>query len=164
MTDIWTIIVVGLFTLIGTIAGGIVTHILQQKSLSKQRKWELEDEARKTKRELVKERLDKVEEIIGLMVRVTDDAIEEVIGIITRENELGIREAKNRIGEMYSDAWTAVLITGSDELKENFNKISGIYWNMLEHGNVPQSQDKWDEIKDAQMAVIEAIDNMRALG
>ena len=164
MTDIWVVIAVGLFTLLGAIVGGIVPHILQQKSLSKQRKWELEDEARKTKRELVKKRLDNVEEIIGLMVRVLDDAIEEVIGIQSRDKKGNIAEAINRVGVISSDSWTAVLLTGSDKLKESYGVISQMYWDSLEQHNIPQYQKDWDKIKDAQIAVIEIIDTMRALG
>jgi len=63
-----------------------------------------------------------------------------------------------------SDSWTAVLLTGSDKLKESYGVISQMYWDMLEHNAVPQHQEGWDKIKDAQIAAMEIIDNTRALG
>jgi len=162
VTDIWGYILVGLFTLVGAIVGGIVPHILHQRSLSKQRKWALEDEARKTKRELVNKRLGNVEEVIGLMVIVIDDAVGEAIDLQSRANNKTIEEAKNRIAMKNSDCWAAVLLTGSDELQESYRVISQMYSDLLELDNIPENQEAWDKVRDAQIAAIEIIDNMRA--
>jgi len=61
-----------------------------------------------------------------------------------------------------SDCWAAVLLTGSDELQESYRVISQMYSDLLELDNIPENQEAWDKVRDAQIAAIEIIDNMRA--
>lgn len=168
-----------ILTVFVTLAGAAIiqwlTYIFQGKAAERQRNWALEDEKRnhekelesekmKLKRELLVRRLASVEEITGLMVRVLSDTMDKLMDSLNVASNAGIGAVNGRIDEINSDAWTAVLSTGSERLKENYLKISRRYWGLLEDGSLTNEEaHDWDKIRDAQLAVLEIIDDMRTV-
>ena len=161
--EIWGYVIVGIFTILGAIFGGIVPHILQRKSMSKEREWKLADEYRQSRREIVSSRLTKVAEIVGLMDKVLDHEIKNQVLSVPGVVNLGdIESAKLRIADMSSDAWTAVVLTGSERLKKSYSTISNMYQNLIEVNEVPQKEEEWEKLTRAVVNVMKIVDHLRA--
>ncbi|MFC1918808.1 hypothetical protein ACFLWW_02395 [Chloroflexota bacterium] len=158
--EIWGMVAVGFFTL----AGVIVSNYLQQRIMEKQRKNSLSDEASKLKRELMGSRLKIAEEQIGLISRILDNEINTIIGHLPSisQDESGI--IKRRIDEISSEAWIAIHVVGSEKLKEYYSVITHRYWGFIQTGSLTQDPDEWEKLNNAEVAIIEIMDNLRVWG
>ncbi|MBI2979388.1 MAG: hypothetical protein HYY41_00915 [Chloroflexi bacterium] len=165
-----------ILTVFVTLAGAAIiqwlTYIFQGKAAERQRNWALEDEKRnhekeleieqrRLKRELLIRRLAIVEEILSLQVRVLGEAIDEAVGSGSNLSSGDLGVAIKRIDEINSDAFAAVLITGSEELKEKYTSVSYKYWNFIRENEIDPSD--WSVIREAQIAVMKIIDDMRTV-
>jgi len=159
-----------IIAVVGTLGGVVITYVVQQRVAERQRKWALEDEERhqhraleeerrKLQRDLVVRRLEPIEEAVKLMANVilTAEGIELELPIPT--NELEIRSKKLKLMDILSDAWNAVLITGSEELEQNWKILTGTYWGLQETGALDLNGVK--KAKDAEIAIAKLLDEMR---
>jgi len=157
-------------TLGGTIISAIVTYVVQQRVAERQRKWALEDEEhqqhrrleegrRQLQHDLLERKLKPIEEALGLMANVIDTAEATEFGLPIPIDESAIRSKKLRLTDIHSDAWNAVCITGSEELKQSWKILTGEYWNLQETGVL--GFDGAKKAKDAEIAIAKLLDKMR---
>lgn len=163
-----------IIAVVGTLGGVAITavmaYVVQQRVAERQRKWALEDEerhqhraleeeGRKLKRDLLVRRLEPIEEAVKLMANVilTAEGIELELPIPT--NKLEIRSKKLKLMDILSDAWNAVVITGSEELEQNWGILTGTYWGLQETGALDLNEAK--KAKDAEIAIAKLLDEMR---
>jgi len=167
--DFGTIIVV-VSTLGGVVISAIVTYMVQKRVAERQRKWALEDEERhqqqalhgerrKLKRELLVRRLDPIEEAVSLAGNAITTAEGIEMGVPIPRDDCGTKQKALRFQNLLSDAWAAVRTTGSEELKQNWAILTGIYWNLQETREV--GPDGIKEANDARVAIAKLLDEMR---
>ncbi len=170
--DSGTIIVV-VSTLGGVVISAIVTYMVQKRVAERQRKWALEDEERhqqqalhgerrKLKRELLARRLDPIEEAVSLMGNAITTAEGIELGMPIRRDECEAKQKALQFQNLLSDVWAAVRITGSEELKQNWAILMGIYWGLEETGEV--GPDGIKKANDAKVAIAKLLDEMRLEG
>jgi len=80
------------------------------------------------------------------------------IGVPFRGDESEARQRAQRFQNLLSDAWNAVCIAGSEELKQHRGTPVGVYWEFEEAGEVgPDGLRK----ADAQAAITKRPDERR---
>ena len=167
-----TVIVV-VSTLGGVIISAIVTYMVQKRVAERQRKWALEDEERhqqqalhgerrKLKRGLLAKRLDSIEKAVSLMGNVITTAEGIELGMPILRDECEAKQKTLQFQNLLSDAWAAVRITGSEELKQNWAILMGVYWGLEETGEV--GPDGVKKANDAEVAIAKLLDEMRLEG
>lgn len=170
--DSGAIIAVG-GTLVGAVIMAIVTHVFQERRAKQQRTWALEDEERRQqqasqeerrrlKRELLAKRLDPIEEAVSLMGNTISTVAGIELGMPIRKDDSEARQRAQRFLNILSDAWNAVLITGSEELKQNWTTLVGVYWDLEETGEL--GADVLEKADGAQVAITKLLDEMRLEG
>ena len=169
-TNIITAIIAVTGTLIVTIISYFVAYFIQNKTYTRERKRSIEDEDRKRqfereaeqskiKRELLSNRLNIVEEAVNLRMFLAGLTLREEFGDPIYCDKSTIQEKRKRLDEISSEAWTAVIATGSEELKESFSTISSAYWQSEEQGTV--DSEKWDKASKSFVEIIKNIDDMK---
>lgn len=162
------LIVIG--TLSGAIISAILTYVIQSRVASRQRRWSLEDESRKQNREredekrklrqeLLERKIKPIEEVINLMMNRLESAVALAVDIpvpINKEKEI---EKAERINEMATEAWAAVQLMGLKELKEQWEIIAGLYWELEEIGSI--NPVKMDDIQKAHVEIVKILDDIR---
>ena len=160
-------------TLGGAVISAIVTYMVQKRVAERQRKWALEDEERhqqqalhgerrKLKRELLARRLDPIEEAVSLMGNAISTATGIEIGMPICWDKSEARQKALRFQNLLPDALGAVVITGSEELKQNWSILVGVYWDLQETGEV--GPDGMKKANDAKIAITKLLDEMRLEG
>lgn len=167
--EIGTIIAVG-GTLIGVVISGIMTSMIQQRNAERQRMWRLEDENRNIEREneidkknLIRERISRrmqiVEELVGLMASVMGSAEGRMLGLSSEMDKELIKKMNDRIDQINSDAYRAVMLSGSEELEDNWKIIATNYWHGLrETGEV--DLNTLGDVQKAEVEIIKIIDGL----
>jgi len=160
-------------TLGGVVISAIATYMVQKRIAERQRKWALEDEERhqqqalhverrKLKRELLARRFAPIEEAVSLMGNAITTAVGIEIGMPIRSDESEAKQRAQQFQNLLSDAWNAVCITGSEQLKQRWRTLVSVYWGLKETGEVgPDGLKKAD---DAQVAITKQLDEMRLEG
>lgn len=157
-------------TLGGAVISAIVTYVVQQRVAERQRKWALEDEERhqhraleeerrKLQRDLLVRRLEPIEKAVRLMANVIHTAQGMELGLPIPTDKSATRKRAQKLHDIRSDAWNAVLITGSEELKQNWRILSTVYWDLEETGVLEPDGGK--KTQDAQIAIAKLLDEMR---
>jgi hypothetical protein len=156
-------------TLAGAFISAITTYLVHKGITERQRKWALEDEQRKQKRIIEDERRKKRQELLESRLRTIEKAIGLMIGRIDQEVFLEVdlpisidrstkEKKEQQINDMISDAWTAINLVGSEQLKNNWGILVGVYWESLEKRVDPFDGEK---AQKAQLEMIKIIDKMR---
>ena len=157
-------------TLGGAVVIAIVTYVIQQRVAERQRKWGLEDEERhrqqaleeerhKQKHDLLGRKLDAIEEAVSLMANFIHTEAAAEFGLPVFTDESATRQKRQRLQEIRPHAWNAVVITGSQELKRNWQILSKVYWELEESGCL--GPDGAKEASDAHIAIIKLLEEMR---
>jgi len=157
-------------TLGGAVISAIVTYVVHQRVAERQRKWALEDEERhqnraleeerrKLKHDLLVRRLEPIEEAVKLMGNAIHIAHGRELGMPIRTDESAAGEKAQRLQDIHLDAWSAVLITGSKELEDNWRILAPVYWDLKETGFL--ERDGAERAHDAQIAITKLLDEMK---
>lgn len=155
----------------GTLGGAIVSYVGAYFVQKRQRTWSLEDEARnrqhedereqrRTKRELLSERLEVVEETIKLMIRIIGTAFGEEIGRPIYDDKDATVEIQKRIQHLTGEAWASIRTTGSKDLQGYWRLIIRAYWALIEDGRVEHEQ--WLEAQNASVEMFKLMDEMKS--
>ena len=154
----------------GALISAVVTYVVQQRVAERHRKWELEDkehhqhqrleeERRKLQRDLLERKIEPIEEALRLMANIIDMAEATDAGIPIPIDESAVRNKKLRLTDIHSDAWNAICITGSEELKQNWIILAGEYWSLQETGVLDTDGAK--KATDAVIAITKLLDEMK---
>ena len=154
-------IVVAATGIIGVIVGIAGTYFIQNIILERQRKWALEDEGRKIKRQLLSKRLDILEEAMGIMMNEISGAITKEMGIPTWDDKERMKERGIRLQSIRGEAWAALVALGSKELTQCWRDIANAYSEIDETGTV--GSDSWNKAQKSYTELIKLTDAMRAL-
>jgi hypothetical protein len=154
-------IVVAATGIIGVIVGIAGTYFIQNKISKRQRKWALEDEERKIKRELLSKRLDIIEEAIGIMMNETRRAISKEMGMPTWDDKEKMKEQGIRLQSIRGEAWAALVASGSKELTQCWRDIANAHFEVEETGTL--GNDLWDKAQKSYKELIKLSDSMRSL-
>ena len=146
--------------IIGVIVGIAGTYFIQKIILDRQRKWALEDEGRRIKRELLSKRLDILEEAIGIMMNEISRVVTKEMGIPAWDDKERMKEQGIRLQSIRGEAWAALVALGSKELMQCWREIAGAYWEIDESGTV--GKDSWDKAQKAYIELIKLTDAMRS--
>ncbi len=157
-------------TLVGVIVSALLTYFVQRRITERQRKWALEDEERHKqqlfqdekcmlKRELFMRRLDPIEEAATLMGSILHRAVGAELGLPMSNDKMIIEQAKQRLQEIRLSAWSAIVITGSEELKRHWTTLSSAYWSLEEEGYVASEYSK--VLNETHIAITKILDEMR---
>lgn len=153
-------IVVGVTGIIGVIVGIAGTYFIQKIILDRQRKWALEDEKRKIKRELLSKRLGIIEEAMGIMMKEIGGVVAKEMGIPLYDDKDAMREQGIRLQSIRSEAWAALVAFDSKELTQCWRGIANAYSEIDETGTV--GKDSWNEAQKAYIELIKLTDAMRS--
>lgn len=153
-------IVVAATGIIGVIVGIAGTYFIQNKISKRQRKWALEDEQRKIKRELLAKRLDIIEEATGIMLNVVGVEIRQEMGIPTWFDKEKRKEQGIRLQSISGEAWAALVASGSKELMQYWRDIANAYSEVEETGTV--DSDSWNKAHKSYTELIKLTNAMRA--
>ncbi len=159
VTDIQVALIAVAGTLFGVITSAIGTYIIQSNYYNRQKKTDKESEERKIKRDLVAKRLDIVEEVVTLRMFLTGLTIKEMYGDPIYSDKETIQNKRHKLDDISSQAWTAVLASGSKELKEHFQEIGKAFQESEETGNV--TNKNWNDAHDSYVKITNLIDNMK---
>ena len=155
-----TVIILAIIAVLGTLAGAIVsaigTHIVQSKAYERENKREIIN----IKRDLLSRRLDIIEEAVTNMMFFTSRTIKEEVGIPVYRDKNMIAEKMKRLEEIRGQAWTAVLSTDSDDLKECYQAIASANSDSEKYGTVDKKT--WDKAYESFPKIVKLIDNMKA--
>jgi len=154
-------IVVAVTGIIGVIVGIAGTYFIQKVILDRQRKWALEDEERKIKRELLSKRLDILEEAMGIMMNEISVVVAREMGIPTWDDKDTMKEKGIRLQSIRGEAWAALAALGSKELTHCWRGIANAYSENDETGTV--GKDLWNEAQKSYIELIKLTDTMRSL-
>ena len=153
-------IIAVLGTLLGVIVSAALTYTLQKQISERQHKWALEDEERHRKqlvqdekrrllREILFKRIDILEEALVLMDTIITASFSHACNLPPySKDELIINQSEQRLQEILSTAWNAIVIIGSKELKEKWRNLTEIYMKV---------RDDYICFEDNQMATNEVI-------
>ncbi len=154
-------IVVAVTGIIGVIVGIAGTYFIQKTILNRQRKWALEDEERKIKRELLSKRLDILEEAMGIMMKEIGGVVAREMGIPLYDDKDVMREQVIRLQSIRGEAWAALVALDSKELMQCWRDIANAYSDINETGTT--GKNSWDEAQKAYIELIKLTDAMRSL-
>lgn len=154
-------IVVAATGIIGVIVGIAGTYFIQNIILERQRKWTLEDEGRKIKREVLSKRLEILEEAMGIMMNEISGVITKEMGIPTWDDKGRMKERGIRLQSIRGEAWGALVALGSKELTQCWRDIANAYSEIDETGTV--GSDSWNKAQKSYAELIKLTDAMRAL-
>lgn len=157
-------------TLGGAVISAIVTYVVQQRVAERQRKWALEDEERhqhraveeerrKLQRDLLLRRLDPIEEAVRLKDYAIYTAFCIEVGLPTPTDESATRNKTQKLHDIGLDAFNAVLVIGSEELKQNWEILSTVHCALEETGVL--GPDGAEKAHDAYIAITRLLDEMR---
>jgi hypothetical protein len=153
-------IVVAATGIIGVAVGIAGTYLTQKVILERQRKWTLEDEGRKIKRELLSKRLDILEETMGIMMEQIGGVVAREMGIAVWEDKERMKEQGIRLQSIRGEAWAALVSLDSKELMQCWRDIANAYWEIDESGTV--GKDSWDKAQKAYIELIKLEDAMKS--
>jgi len=154
------IIISVLGTLAGTGIGAYAIYLAQSKMAERNRRWSLEDEKKRIKRESLSNRLNLIEEAIHLRMYLANLTMKEDFGDDIYANAKQIKEKKMRLEEISNEAWTYVKATGSKDFKKWYRAISVAYRKGDEQGTIP-SED-WKTANSSLTKITRLIDEMKA--
>ena len=146
--------------MIGVIVGIAGTYFIQKITLERQRKWALEDEERKIKRELLSKRLDILEEAMGIMMNEIRGVIEKELGIPTWDDKDFIKEKGIRLQSIRGEAWAALVTLHSEELMKCWRAITKAYSEIDETGTV--GIESHNQATQSYAELIKLADTMRS--
>lgn len=148
--------------LTSVIAGFLGTYFVQKKTLERQRKWALEDDGKRIKRELISKRLDVIEEACKIMRNQVGRTASMQAGL-PMFDDAGIFDAQEkRLQGISGEAFSALIALDSKELTENYATIARAYGEYEETGTV--NNDLWDKAHQAYIDIIRLTDEMRVQG
>ncbi len=156
-----TNIVIAATGIIGVIVGIAGTYFIQKIILERQRKWALEDEGRKIRRELLSKRLDILEEAMGIMMNEISRVVTKEMGISAWDDKEKMKEQGIRLQSIRGEAWAALVALDSKELMQCWRDIADAYWEIDETGTV--GKDSWNKAQKAYIELIKVTDAMRSL-
>jgi hypothetical protein len=168
--DIGTAILSVLGTLLATVIGAFIAFRVQSKVAERnriwviqdaeiQRKYQLEDERKRIKQNLVTNRLKIVEDCASLLVFILGINIDDQYGIKIQSSDKTILEKRQKYEEISSQAYAAIKAIGSQSLEENYNIIARSYWTMVEVGGI-ESED-WQKTREAYHELIKTADDLK---
>jgi len=153
-------IVVAATGILGVIVGIGGTYFIQKIILERQRKWTLEDEEKKIKRELLSKRLDILEETMGIMMKEIGGVVAREMGIPLYDDKDAMKEQGIRLQSIRGEAWAALLALGSKELTQCWRDIANAYSEINETGTV--GSDSWNKAQKSYTELIKLTDTMRS--
>ena len=153
-------VVIAVVGIIGVIVGIVGTYLMQKITLERQRKWALEDEGRRIKRELISKRLDVIEEAGKIMRNQVGRTVSIEVGL-PMSDDGGILEAQGkRLQSIRGEAFSALIALDSKELTENYTTIAKAYGEYEETGTV--NYDLWAKAHKAYVDIIRLTDELRS--
>lgn len=153
-------IVVAATGIIGVIVGIAGTYFIQKIILDRQRKWALEDDGRKIKRELLSKRLDILEEAVKIMINNISRMIGVELGMPTYSNESTVQKWRERFEEIAEEASAVVLALDSKNVMKDWGAISHAYWKQLETGTL--ESEEYDKAQKAYIEIVKLTDELRS--
>jgi len=153
-------VVIAVVGIIGVIVGIGGTYLVQKTTLERQRKWALEDEGRRIKREVLSKRLDVVEESVKIMRNEVGSTIAREIGLPMYDDKDILKAQGKRLQSIRGEAWAALVASDSKELEENYMTIAKAYGEYEETGTV--DYDLWVKAQQAYVDIIRLTDEMRS--
>lgn len=148
-------------TLLGVITSAVLAYLFQSRASERQRKWALEDEKRRMKRELIQRRIDLIEEATSLMSSVINMTVEHACGLPSAKDVYIIKRIEKRLQEILTSAWNAISIVGSQELKENFEVLSRASITMMEEDSEALDMTDYEAAGKAIIAIGRILDKVR---
>ena len=115
---------VGITSVIVGIAG---TYFVQKTTLERQRKWALEDDSRRIKRERLSKRLDIVEEATKIMVNQVIRTIDREMGAPMYNDDLQLQEQGKRLQSIMAEASAALSALDSQDLIRHWRVVTFAY-------------------------------------
>lgn len=153
-------VVIAVVGVAGVVVGIVVTYFVQKTTLERQRKWALEDDSRRIKRELLSERLAIVEEAIKIMVNLINNKINREMGVPMYDDSVELKEQGRRLQSIGGEAWVALVALDSQDLKKNWKVVAYAHSELEETGEIdPKSGG---EVRKAYVEIIKIIDSMRS--
>lgn len=154
-------IVVAATGIIGVIVGIAGTYFIQKIILERQRKWALEDEGRKIRRELLSKRLDILEEAMGIMMKEIGVVVAREMGIPLYDDKDARKEQGIRLQSIRGEAWASLVAFDSKELTQCWRYIANAHSDIDETGTV--GSDSWNKAEKSYVELIKLTDAMRSL-
>ena len=152
-------IITVLGTLAGTVVGAFATHFTQSKVAERDRKWSLEANKKRIKRELLSKRLDIVEEVVNLMMYFAGLSMRAELQIPIYSDKITIENKRKRFDEIRSQAWNAVVALSSNELLELYRAIAAAYNEDEETGSI--GSKTWKMANESFPKIMKLIDDMK---
>lgn len=153
-------VVLAVVGIIGVIVGTVGTYLMQKITLERQRKWALEDEGRRIKRELISKRLDVIEEAVKIMRNEVGSTLHREMGIPMYDDKDILEAQGKRLQSIRGEAWAALVAFDSKELSENWKAIAQAYSENEETGTV--GSDSWNKVHTAYIEIIRLTDEIRS--
>ena len=98
--------ILAIFTVSGTLAGTLIgifaTYFVQSKVANRNRKWLIEDDRERIKRELIANRLDIIEEVVNLMMYFTGLSLRNELQIPIYSDKVTIENKRKKFDEISS--------------------------------------------------------------
>ena len=126
-------------TLGGAVIGIIGTYIGEERRAKRQRNWALDDEKRKTKRELMAERVEPIREAVRIMMKRISLAEAAELGVNWPSDKDAEKRDFERIQEIRRAAWTAINLIKSEELKRLWSVLAGVYSSLSQGGELDKN-------------------------
>ncbi len=146
-------------TLAGTVIGAFATYIIQGKVAERDRKWSIEDDRKRIKRELLSSRLDIVEEVVNLMMYFAGLSLREELGIPIYSDKVTMGNRRKRFDEIRSQAWNAVVALSSNEFLKFYSAIAAAYNEDEETGSI--RSETWKRANESFPKIIKLMDDMK---
>jgi gas vesicle protein len=146
-------------TLAGTVIGALATYLVQSKVADRNRKWSIEDESKRIKRELLSNRLDIIEEVVNLMMFFAGLSLRSELQIPIYSDRVTIENKRKRFDEIGSQSWNAVAALSSKELSTLYSAIAAAYNEDEETGSI--SSETWKKANESFPKIIKLIDDMK---
>jgi len=107
----------------------------------------------------VSARLDVIKEAVELMSDAVHVAKRKQLGMPVLADETVSRLKEQRLQDVLSNAWSAVVVTGSSELRSNWSALVKTYWDLKESGIITgNALAKTEEI---EVAIFKLLEEMR---
>ncbi len=153
-------VIIALVGITSVIVGILGTYFVQKTTLERQRKWALEDDSRRIKRELLSKRLDIVEEAIKIMVYCIESTIDREMGVPMYDDSVELKEQGKRLQSIMGEVRAALVALDSQGLIGHWKVVVTAYRELEETGEMHPKLG--GEVQRAYVEIIKTIDLMRS--
>ena len=141
----------------GVIIGSILTLLTQWVIAKRQRSWSIGDQMKQKRYERLLNKVNTISEQIGLKTTILMDIESTEMGESTISNEHRgniLKQIENREGEVQS----ALMATGSEELRKLFNTLNKYYYSTLAYHDLTELNKAWDTAQAVHRKMEELLD------